>query len=340
MPNPRPFNNASRSTPRGCFKFSGWSVCALICALAWPAWSADPWPSKTITLVVPFAAGGGVDNVARALAAQMAEGMQHTVVVENRVGAGGIVGAKYVANSAPDGHTLLMGTQTTLAVVPLLNKSAAFNPLTAFAGVSQVGSSPMLLVSHPSLNAKTLPELLARAKERPGQLNFGSGGVGTSPHMAGALLEIMSHTRMTHIAYKGEQPALTDLMGNQIQWMFSNVPASMPLVKSGKLTALAISSAQRSSAAPDVPTVAEAGVPGFEAATWFAVVAPRDTPRAVLDRLSAEVGKALDNPKLLQRLEAQGLTVQKSTPAQSDKYIASEFEKWGRVVRESNISTD
>jgi tripartite-type tricarboxylate transporter receptor subunit TctC len=190
------------------------------------------------------------------------------------------------------------------------------------------------------LNIKTLPELLARAKERPGQLNFGSGGVGTSPHMAGALLEIMSNTRMTHIAYKGEQPALTDLMGNQIQWMFSNVPASMPLVKSGKLQALAISSAQRSSAAPDVPTVSEAGVPGFDAATWFAVVAPRDTPRAVVERLGAEVGKALDNPKLLQRLEAQGLTVQKSTPAQSDKYIASEYEKWGRVVRESNISTD
>jgi tripartite-type tricarboxylate transporter receptor subunit TctC len=227
-----------------------------------------------------------------------------------------------------------------LAVVPLLNKSAAFNPLNAFAGVSQVGSSPMLLVSHPSLNAKTLPELLARAKERPGQLNFGSGGVGTSPHMAGALLEIMSHTRMTHIAYKGEQPALTDLMGNQIQWMFSNVPASMPLVKSGKLQAVAISSAQRSSAAPDVPTVSEAGVPGFDAATWFVVVAPRDTPRAVVERLSSEVGKALDNPKLSQRLEAQGLTVQRSTPAQSDKFIASEYEKWGRVVRESNISTD
>ncbi len=338
---PHPHRPPSRADARQACRWPrGLILWAAVCALVWPAWAADPWPSKPITLVVPFAAGGGVDSVARALAAQMAEGMQHTVVVENRVGAGGIVGAKYVANSTPDGHTLLMGTQTTLAVVPLLNKSAAFNPLTAFAGVSQVGSSPMLLVSHPSLNIKTLPELLARAKERPGQLNFGSGGVGTSPHMAGALLEIMSNTRMTHIAYKGEQPALTDLMGNQIQWMFSNVPASMPLVKSGKLTALAISSAQRSNAAPDVPTVAEAGVPGFDAATWFAVVAPRDTPRAVLERLSAEVGKALDNPKLLQRLEAQGLTVQKSTPAQSDKYIASEFDKWGRVVRESNISTD
>ena len=338
---PHPHRPPSRADARQACRWPrGLILWAAVCALVWPAWAADPWPSKPITLVVPFAAGGGVDSVARALAAQRAEGMQHTVVVENRVGAGGIVGAKYVANSTPDGHTLLMGTQTTLAVVPLLNKSAAFNPLTAFAGVSQVGSSPMLLVSHPSLNIKTLPELLARAKERPGQLNFGSGGVGTSPHMAGALLEIMSNTRMTHIAYKGEQPALTDLMGNQIQWMFSNVPASMPLVKSGKLTALAISSAQRSNAAPDVPTVAEAGVPGFDAATWFAVVAPRDTPRAVLERLSAEVGKALDNPKLLQRLEAQGLTVQKSTPAQSDKYIASEFDKWGRVVRESNISTD
>jgi tripartite-type tricarboxylate transporter receptor subunit TctC len=316
----QPSAQSSCSGPRGHFRFGHWLGWALAGLWVLPAWAADPWPSKPITLVVPFAAGGGVDNVARALAAQMAEGMQHTVVVENRVGAGGIVGAKYVASSAPDGHTLLMGTQTTLAVVPLLNKSAAFSPLNAFAGVSQVGSSPMLLVSHPSLNVKTLPELLARAKERPGQLNFGSGGVGTSPHMAGALLEIMSNTRMTHIAYKGEQPALTDLMGNQIQWMFSNVPASMPLVKSGKLTALAISSAQRSSAAT--------------------VVAPRDTPRAVVERLSAEVGKALDNPKLLQRLEAQGLTVQKSTPAQSDKYIASEYEKWGRVVRESNISTD
>ena len=314
--------------------------CVAVGVLVLPVWAADPWPTKPITLVVPFAPGGGVDSVARALAAQMAEGMQHSVVVENRVGAGGIVGAKHVANAAPDGHTLLMGTQTTLAVVPLLNKSAAFNPLTAFAGVSQVGSSPMLLVSHPSVNVKSLAELIARAKERPSQLNFGSGGVGTSPHMAGALLEIMSNTRMTHVAYKGEQPALTDLMGNQIQWMFSNVPASMPLVKSGKLQALAISSAQRSSAAPDVPTVSEAGVPGFDAATWFAVVAPRDTPRAVLERLSAEVGKALDNPKLLQRLEAQGLSVQKSSPAQSDRYIASEFEKWGRVVRESNISTD
>ncbi len=311
-----------------------------LCGCVWPVWAADPWPSRPITLVVPFAPGGGVDNVARALAAQMAEGMQHAVVVENRVGAGGIVGAKYVANSAPDGHTLLMGTQTTLAVVPLLNKSAAFNPLSAFAGVSQVGSSPMLLVSNPGVNFKTLPELLARAKERPEQLNFGSGGVGTSTHMAGALLEIMSNTRMTHIAYKGEQPALSDLMGNQIQWMFSNVPAAMPFVKSGKLNALAISSALRSPTAPDVPTLSEAGVPGFDASTWFAVVVPRDTPRVVVERLSAEVRKALDSPKLLQRLEAQGLTVQKSTPAQSDKYMASEYEKWGRVVRESNISTD
>ncbi len=339
MPNQRNAKS-SRHAPAGDVWRKGLVFWAAACVLVWPAWAADPWPSKPITVVVPFAAGGGVDNVARALAAQMSEGMQHTVVVENRVGAGGIVGAKYVASSAPDGHTLLMGTQTTLAVVPLLNKSAAFNPLTAFAGVSQVGSSPMLLVSHPSLNAKTLPELLARAKERPGQLNFGSGGVGTSTHMAGALMEIMSSTRMTHIAYKGEQPALTDLMGNQIQWMFSNVPASMPLVKGGKLNALAISSAQRSPTAPDVPTLSESGVPGFDASTWFAVVAPRDTPRSVVERLSAEVGKALDNPKLLQRLETQGLTVQKSTPTQSDKYIASEYEKWGRVVRESNISTD
>ena len=304
------------------------------------AWAADAWPSRAITLVVPFAAGGGVDNVARSLAAQMSQNLQQPVVVENRVGAGGMVGAKYVANSAPDGYTLLMGTQTTLAVVPLLTPSAAFNPLIAFAGVSQVGSSPMLLVTHPSLKVKSVSELLARAKERPGELNFGSGGVGTTTHMAAALLGVMGNTRMTHVAYKGEQPALSDLMGNHIQWMFSNVPAAMPLVKSGRLQALAISSEQRSLTAPEVPTVAESGLAGFEAGTWFVVVAARETPRAVLERLSAEVGKALDSLELQQRLQAQGLTVQKSTPAQSDKYLAREYEKWGRVIKESNISTD
>ena len=304
------------------------------------ACAADAWPLKTVTLVVPFAPGGGVDNVARAVAAQMSETLPHPVVVENRVGAGGLVGARSVAQSNPDGHTLLMGTQTTLAVAPLLSKAAAFNPLAAFAGVGQLGFSPMLLVAHPSFPAKSVADLVARAKAQPGQINYGSGGIGTTPHMAGALLELSTGIQMTHVAYKGEQPALTDVMGNQVQLMFSNLPAAMPLVKGGKLQALAISSLQRNPTAPDIPTLAETGVPGFEAATWFVIVAPKDTPKAVMDKMNADLVKALDNPKLRQKLEAQGLTLQKSSPAQADKYMASEHDKWARVIKASNISTD
>jgi len=302
--------------------------------------AADPWPLKIVTLVVPFAPGGGVDNVACAVAAQMSESLPFPMVVENRVGAGGLVGARSVAQSAPDGHTLLMGTQTTLAVAPLLSKAAAFNPINVFSGVGQLGYSPMVLVAHPSFPAKTISELISRAKSQPGQINYASGGIGTTPHMAGALLELSTGIQMTHVAYKGEQPALTDVMGNQVQLMFSNLPAAMPLVRGGKLQALAISSTQRSPTAPEIPTLMESGVFGFEAATWFAIVTPKDTPKSIVDKMNAELIKALDNLKLKQKLEMQGLSLQKSSPSQADKYIASEFDKWARVIKASNISTD
>jgi tripartite-type tricarboxylate transporter receptor subunit TctC len=302
------------------------------------AWAANAWPNHQIQLVVPFAAGGGVDSVGRAIASQLTQSLHQTVLVENRVGAGGLIGAQYVANAAPDGYTLLMGTQTTLAVAPLLNKTSSFDPLKAFAGVSMAASSPMLLVVNPSFAAHSVSDLLAQAKAHPGQLNYGSGGVGTTPHMAGALLSLMTGIQMTHVAYKGEQPALTDVMGNQIPLMFSNLLAALPLVKSGRLRALAISSATRSAAVPDVPTVAEAGVAGFDAATWFGVVAPKGTPPAVIEKLNGEISKALDDPQMRHILEVQGLTVQKSTPAKFDEYIASEYEKWGRVIKEAHIT--
>lgn len=312
---------------------------AALVAIAPLVQAADAWPTRQISIVVPFAAGGGVDNVARTLAAQLSEELHQTVLVENRVGAGGLIGTRYVAGAAPDGYTLLMGTQTTLAVAPLLNRGALIDPLKAFSGVSRVASSPLLLVANPAFAARTVPQLIALAKARPGQLNYGSGGVGTTPHMAMALLELTAGIKMTHIPYKGEQPALTDVMGNQISLMFSNLPIALPLVASGKLRALAISSAKRSPAAPDVPTVAESGVAGFEAETWFGVVAPRGTPKDIIDKLGAAIGKALRNPRLRQSLEAQGLTVQASTPAQFDQHIASEYSKWARVIKDANITT-
>ena len=300
--------------------------------------AADVWPTRPITIVVPSAAGGGGDIVARGLAYQLSEGLRQTVIVENRVGAGGLIGTKYVANAAPDGYTFLMGTQSTLAVGPLLGKNLEFLPGKAFSGVSLVASSPLLLVAHPTFPAKSVPELVALAKKQPGGINYGSGGFGTTPHMAGELLALTTGIKMTHVAYKGEQPAMTDLMGNQIPLAFANLPTAWPLVKGGKLQVLAITSAIRSPTAPDVPTVAESGVPGFEAATWFGVVAPRSTPKEIIDKLSAEISKALESPQVRQSMEAQGLILYKSTPSQFDKHIAVEYEKWARVIKEANIT--
>ena len=297
----------------------------------------DTWPSRQVSIVVPFAAGGGVDNVARVVAAQLAQELMQTVIVENRAGAGGLVGAKHVAEAQADGYTLLMGTQTTLAVAPLLHPDSGLDPLTAFAGVGKIGSSPLLLVANPEFPVRTVKELVDLAKKEPGKIDYGSGGVGTTPHMAMALLSLDTGIDMTHVPYKGEQPALTDVMGNQISLMFSNLPVALPLAKSGKLRPIAVSSPQRSPAAPHIPTVAESGVPGFEAGTWFAIVAPADTPKDVIEELNDKIGKALREPKVRDTLQGQGMTVQTDTPQQLDDYMDSEYEKWARVVKEAKI---
>ncbi|GAA4336496.1 tripartite tricarboxylate transporter substrate binding protein [Pigmentiphaga soli] len=308
-------------------------------SLAPAAVAADAWPGRPIRLVVPFAPGGGVDNVARALAARLTTGLGQSVVVENRIGAGGMIGTDYVAKADPDGYTLLMGTQTSLAVAPILTPSVPIDPRKAFAGAGLVASSPLLLVSNPGFAPRDVQQLIALAKQKPGEVNYGSGGIGTTPHMAGELLSLSAGIRMTHVAYKGEQPALTDVAGNQIPLMFSNLVAALPLVQSGKLRALAISTLQRSPALPDVPTVAESGVKGFDAATWFGVVAPKATPRAVVQRLGREIDAALKDPALRRTLESQGLAVQWKDPGEFDAYIAGEYEKWQRVIREAKIST-
>lgn len=311
---------------------------AVLAAAASGGAVAAAWPARQVDLVVPFSAGGGVDNVARVLAAGLAKELKQSVVVENRTGAGGLIGGKYVADAAPDGYTLLMGTQTTLAVAPLLHPDAGLDPLKAYAGISKVGSSPLLLVANPGFPAKTVRELVALAKKEPGKINYGSGGVGTTPHMAMALLALDAGIRMTHVPYKGEQPALTDTIGNQISLMFSNLPVSLPLVRSGRLRALAVSSAARVPTAPDIPTVAESGIAGFEAGTWFAVVAPKGTPPGVVQTLNHAIGRALSDPKLRSTLQGQGVAVQAGSAEDLDGYIGSEYQKWARVVKDAHIN--
>lgn len=301
------------------------------------ALAADTWPSHTIELVVPFAAGGAVDSVARLLASSLTTRLGQAVVVENRDGAGGMIGASFVARSAPDGYTLLLGTQTSLAVAPRLTRSITLDPRAAFAGVGLVAASPLLLVANPTFPPNNVTELIALARKKPGSLDFGSGGVGTTPHLAGELLSQSAGIKMTHIAYKGESPALTDVAGDQVPFMFSNLVAAWPLVQAGKLKALAISTPQRSPALPNVPTVAEAGVKGFDVETWFGIVTPKATPRPVVQRLAHAMDEAMKDPALRKKLEAQGLFIEWKGPTQFDAYISSEYVKWGKVVEEAKV---
>jgi tripartite-type tricarboxylate transporter receptor subunit TctC len=294
------------------------------------------FPDKPIKVLVGFSAGGGTDVVARILALKMSETIGQTVVVENRPGASGLIAAEAVAKLPPDGYTILMGSQTVFAVAPTLYK----RPIDAskdFAGVAMAGVSLLVLVVNSAFPAQSVKDLIALAKARPGTINFGSGGLGTTPHMTGELFQSMAGIKLVHIAYRGEAPAINDLIGGQIPVMFANLSAIVGNVKAGQLRALAVTSAQRSAALPDVPTVAEAGVPGFEAATWFALVAPAGTPRDVLATLNAEVRKAIALPDVKQRFADLGMTAEDSTPEGLDGYIRSEIAKWTKVIKDADI---
>ncbi len=266
----------------------------------------------------------------------MSETIGQTVVVENRTGASGLIAAEAVAKSPADGYTILMGSQTVFAVAPALYKK----PIDAardFAGVAMAGVSPLVLVVHPSFPAQSVKDVIALAQAKPGGINFGSGGLGTTPHMTGELFQSVAGIKMVHVAYRGEAPAINDLIGGQIPLMFANLSAIVGNVRSGQLRALAVTSGQRAAALPDIPTVAESGVPGFEAATWFALVAPAGTPRDVLAKLNAEVRKAIALADVKQRFADLGMTAEDSTPEGLDAYIKSEIAKWGKVIRDADI---
>jgi len=298
---------------------------------------AASYPDRPIKIFVGFSAGGGTDVAARILAQKLTEALGQSVVVENRPGASGMIAAETVAKSAADGYTLMMGTQTTLAVAPALYRKFSIDAARDFAGVAKAGVSPLVLVVHPSVPARSVTDLIALAKASPGTINFGSGGLGTTPHMAGELFSIQAGIKMVHVAYRGEAPAINDLLGGQLHLIFANLSAVIGNVKAGSLRALAVTTAQRAATAPELPTVAEAVLPGFEAATWFALVAPAGTPRGIVRRLNMEVTRLVAQPDTRQRFADLGMTVDAGSPAALDGHIKSEIAKWSKVIQEADI---
>jgi len=302
--------------------------------------AADAYPAKPVRFVVAFPPGGGTDIIARSIAQKLAERIAQQVVVDNRPGAGGNIGTDMVAKSAPDGYTLLMGSAGPLAINASLFGKMPFDPIKDLAPVTLAASTPNVLVVHPALRAATLKELIALAKARPGEINFASSGHGTPAHLAGELFNLMAGVEMVHVPYKGAAPALADLLGGQVQIMFSTMPPALPHVRDGKLRALAVTSAKRSPAAPELPTVDETALPGFEANTWHGVVVPAGTPGAIVARLNREIVAILHLPDVVERFSSQGAEALGSTPEEFAAYIKSETLKWAKVVRDSGAKAE
>ena len=312
------------------------SVLAAGALLSSGARAAD-YPTRTVRFVIGFSAGGGTDIAGRILAQRLTEDLKQTFIVENRLGASGIIGADYVAKSPPDGYTIFIGSPTTHSVVPQLLAKAPYHPLQDFAGVSELVYSPMLVVVHPSVPVKNINALIQLAKARPGDLTYGSGGIGATPHMAGELFKLATGIKMLHIPYKGEAPAVVDLVAGHITLVFANLPVALPHARAGRLRGIAMTSKERLKAAPDFPTVAESGVPDFEAGTWFGMFAPKATPREIVAKLSADCKAALNAKPVEDRLAEMGYAVVASNPVDFTRRMESEYAKWGNVIKQAEI---
>jgi tripartite-type tricarboxylate transporter receptor subunit TctC len=302
--------------------------------------TGQTYPSKPVRLVVPFPAGGTTDLLARAMAQKLSEALGQQFVVDNRPGAGGNIGSDIVAKSAPDGYTLLMGTVGTHAINVSLYAKMPYDAVKDFVPIVLVAGVPNVLVVHPALPVKTVADLIKLAKDQPGSINFASSGNGTSIHLSGELFKSLTGVQMAHVPYKGSAPALTDLIGGQVQIMFDNLPSALPQIKAGKLRAIAVTSTKRAPALPDLPTIAESGVPGFEASSWFGMLAPAGTPRGIVLRINAEVNKALQAGDMKEKLLAQGAEAVGNSPEFFVDYIRSETVKWAKVVKDSGAKVD
>ncbi len=323
-------------------KFRSAAVLMAALALSTPQTgaAADAYPAKPVRFVVAFPPGGGTDIIARSIAQKLAERLAQQVVVDNRPGAGGNIGTDIVAKATPDGYTLLMGSAGPLAINASLFGKTPFDPVRDLAPVTLAASTPNVLVVHPSLKATTVKELIALTRAKPGEINFASSGHGTPAHLAGELFNSMAGVKLVHVPYKGAAPALADLLGGQVQLMFSTMPPALPHVKDGKLRALAVTNAKRSPATPELPTIDEIALPGFEANTWHGVVVPAGTPAAVVARLNREIVAILHLPDVVERLSVQGAEPVGSTPEEFAAYIRSETVKWAKVVRDSGAKAE
>lgn len=304
-------------------------------ALAGMAHAQSSFPSKPINIIVPFSAGGTTDILARIVGQYLGTELGQPIIIDNKPGAGGNIGGQQAARSPADGYTLFMGTVGTHAINQSLYKKMPYDPIKDFAPLSRVATVPNLLVAHPSRPYKTVKELIAYAKAHPGEVTYGSPGSGASPHVSGALFQSMTKAELTHVPYKGSAPAVSDLLGNQIAIMFDNMPSAIQHVRSGKLRPIAVTTAKRSPELPDVPTIAEAGVPGYEATSWFGLWVPAKTPADVQQKLYTALTKVLKDPAVVKKIADQGGEVVIDTPAQFDAFIKAEAAKWGKVVKES-----
>ncbi len=302
---------------------------------------AQPYPVKPIRFVVPYPPGGPLDLMGRLIGQKLTDAWMQPVLVENRTGAGGNIGADMVAKSAPDGYTLLMGAVATHAINPSLYSRISYDPFKDFVAVALVAQVPNILVVNPLVPASNVRELIALAKAKPGGLNFGSGSTGSTGHLAGELFNTMAGVRMTHIPYKGGAPAMQDLLGGQVQLMFDNLANSLPQVKAGKLRALAVTTDKRSPFVPDIPTVEESGVPGFDLTTWFGVFVSAGTPRELVVRLNTEVVRILALSDVRQRLEEMGAApIANNTPENFSAFVRREYDKYAKVVKDSGAKAD
>ncbi len=318
-----------------------WAALAIAAMLGWTAPGfAQNYPDRPITLIVPFPPGGSTTIVARIIAEKMSETLGQSIVVDNRGGAGGTIATRAVAKSEPDGYTIVLGYTGTLAIGPTLYGNVGYDPRKDFAPIGRIGTAPNTLVVHPSFNVKSVAELIAYAKANPGKVNFGSAGIGTVSHVCGEYFAAMAGIKLTHIPYKGTGPAIIDLLGGHIPMAFAPVPATHENSKSGALRMLAVTSAERSTLLPDVPTVAESGLKGFEAVLRYGLAAPAGTPRAIIDRLNKELNAALKNDDVRKRLAVEGAEPLPGTPEQYGIDIDREEAQWAEVIKASGATSN
>ncbi|HEX2828557.1 MAG TPA: tripartite tricarboxylate transporter substrate binding protein [Burkholderiales bacterium] len=315
-------------------------VLAVSCFCVSSAFAADAYPTKPVRFVITFPAGGPTDTVVRLVGERLTQDWGQPMIIDNRGGAGGIVGTEIVAHAAPDGYTFLVGTAGGMTINPALRAHLPYDPFRDFVPVGMLVQNPQILVAHPSLAAKNVKELVAYARANPGKLNFASAGTGTATHLGLELFKLTTGIDVTHVPYKGGAPATTDLIAGQVQLLWVSIPSVLPHVKSGRLRALAVSTSKRSASAPDVPTVAESGYPGFDYSNWNALFAPAKTPATIVKKVNASVVGALRQADIAQKLSSQGAEPAPGTPEELGRYMRSDAEKWRKVIKAAGIKPD